>query len=363
MYLLDCSKGKDNNLNLIRFLAAYAVLVTHSYAIIYGSGDFEPMRQSLGMTWGNIAVDIFFIVSGFLVAGSLVAKGSLLNFFVARGLRIYPALWLMLILTTTFAALFVTKYSFLEYLTHRDLWMYLLKGGTLVAGVSYELPGTFLSVPYSEVVNGSLWTLPKEVRMYILLAIVWWALRIMGRLGTNSMGIVAVGIVVFSLGFFSYFKYIGKDATNYKLAYMFFTGVAFYSYRQKIWLSGRLSFIIALLLLVSGLFFHKEIFHCFYVLSVAYLIFWCAYVPRVFRFYNRFGDYSYGIYIYAFFVQQCVIYFIPTASVFYMTLISSLVTFILAFLSWHFVEKPVLRFKDSLVSRIEGKFKFAPWFQ
>jgi len=96
MLLSDYANNKDNNFNLIRLLAAVAVLFGHSYALLRLD---EPLAVSLHTSLGSIAVDIFFIASGYLVGGSLLFKQSLRDYFLARILRIYPALIVMLLLT------------------------------------------------------------------------------------------------------------------------------------------------------------------------------------------------------------------------------------------------------------------------
>ena len=70
MKLANYAHGRDNNFNLVRILAALAVLITHSFALASGTGDAEPFRERLGMTMGAIAVDVFFITSGFLVTAN-----------------------------------------------------------------------------------------------------------------------------------------------------------------------------------------------------------------------------------------------------------------------------------------------------
>lgn len=79
--LSDLSQGKENNLNLIRMIAASSVLITHSFALVTGTGASEPLRQSLGLTMGTISVHVFFIISGLLVTASLVNKENLIDFF------------------------------------------------------------------------------------------------------------------------------------------------------------------------------------------------------------------------------------------------------------------------------------------
>lgn len=86
------TKSRNNNYNLIRFLAATLVLFTHSFALTFGSGTAEPLRNTLGITWGTIAVDVFFVTSGFLIASSFFQRNNVTAFVWARILRIYPAL-------------------------------------------------------------------------------------------------------------------------------------------------------------------------------------------------------------------------------------------------------------------------------
>lgn len=87
MRLSNFTQGKDNNFNLIRMIAALAVLVTHSFALAIGTQDAEPFRQSLGMTMGAIAVDVFFVTSGFLVTASLLTRQNTIEFIWARALE------------------------------------------------------------------------------------------------------------------------------------------------------------------------------------------------------------------------------------------------------------------------------------
>src|SRR3954470_4869077 len=82
--LLDAAdRGRDNNFNLIRLLAALAVLVAHSWPLTLGRRVPDPLAASIGLGLGGIAVDVFFVTSGFLVAASLLRRGNLLDFLVA----------------------------------------------------------------------------------------------------------------------------------------------------------------------------------------------------------------------------------------------------------------------------------------
>jgi peptidoglycan/LPS O-acetylase OafA/YrhL len=195
--LSNCTQSKDNNFNLIRIIAAVAVLITHSFALVNGTGDAEPFRYSLGMTIGSIAVDVFFITSGFLVSASLINRQSTVEFILARFLRIYPALLVMLFLSVFVLGVFFTSLPLSSYLLDSKTYIYLLKCSTLVAGVVYQLPGVFDKNPYQYAINGSLWTMPYEIRMYIILVFVWFASKIAkkNRLRIFELAIVAGAII------------------------------------------------------------------------------------------------------------------------------------------------------------------------
>ena len=122
--LADFTEGRDNNFNLIRIVAALVVLITHSFALAAGTSAAEPFQKSLGMTTGSIAVDAFFITSGFLVTASLSKRRSVLDFVVARALRIFPALLVMLLLTVFGIGVFFTSMPVQGYLAAYKTYFY-----------------------------------------------------------------------------------------------------------------------------------------------------------------------------------------------------------------------------------------------
>ena len=91
-------------------------------------------------------------------------------------------------------------------------------------------------------------------------------------------------------------------------------------------------------------------------LALVYTTFWCAFVPAgILRAYNRLGDYSYGMYIYAFPVQQTLVQSFPHSDAIFNTLVSLPVTGALAVLSWTFIEKPALRLKSTIAAKLDAK--------
>ena len=355
MKLSDLVRGRDNNFNLIRIIAALAVLVTHSFALAIGTGDAEPLRKSLGMTMGTIAVDVFFITSGFLVTGSLLSRQSAIEFVWARVLRIFPALLIMLVLTVFGLGPLFTSLPLQSYLADSGTYRYLWQCATLMAGVAYNLPGVFEGNPYRNAVNGSLWTMPYEIRMYAILVVVWVALRVAkaNRARAFELAIVA-GAFIAGAGLVARHFYAPGEGEWARLAFMFLSGAAFHVLRERIVLSGLFFWLFAAALLSSAMV-GGDAFFVVYVFTIAYVLFYIAYIPsgRV-RKYNRAGDYSYGLYILAFPVQQSVAACLPGVSVLSMMSISAAVTLVLAALSWHLLERRAVGLKGYCVAHTRG---------
>ena len=335
------SSARDNNFNLMRMLAALAVLLSHSFPLALGPRAVEPFQASLGMTLGTLAVGIFFTISGYLVTASLVSRPSLADFALARARRIYPGLWVAIALTVFVLGAGFTTLDLDDYLSHSRTWFYVLKNGTLLFGFVDRLPGVFADLPYPGVVNGSLWTLPIEVRLYVALAAVqaallWWRRRRPGApIGPVLVAMAASCVVTVA--------WQGADSSSaLRFSAMFFVGAVLQLYRHRIPFSvPGLAAGVALLAVGS---IDTGLFALAFVSAGAYVVLCLAYLPGGWlRRYNRLGDYSYGLYIYAFPVQQLVVLAMPGIGVAALFAASAAGTLVLAVLSWHLVESPVLR--------------------
>ncbi len=361
MKLAKFTGGTDNNFHLVRILAAFAVLVTHSFALTTGSADSEPFRSSLGMTLGSVSVDIFFIVSGFLVTGSLLKTQSAVAFFWARVLRIFPALIAMLVLTVFVLGSIFTSLSLSSYLAAPKTYSYFLKCATLVTGVSWTLPGVFQSNPLKDAVNGSLWTMPYELYMYGIVLGAWlvFGVRSVRRAQVFMVAILTAMAVSGALLLVGHLVFgMEIEAWFIKLFFMFFSGAGFYVLRDRINLS-RGAFWICVLALVASAQVDKQLFFAVYVLTLAYVLFYLVYVPSgVVRQYNRVGDYSYGMYIYAFPIQQTVAALLPGVSVLAMVLYSTVGTLFMAVLSWHLLEKRALGLRGFFTLQTRARLQY-----
>jgi peptidoglycan/LPS O-acetylase OafA/YrhL len=327
-------KIEPNNFDSIRLFAALAVVFSHAFPITCGSDDCEPLhRFSNGQTTiGTIAVGVFFVISGFLITRSFELgqhdlRGAL-RFVRARALRIFPALFVTLLLLSFALGPILSTLSVREYFGHSQVLSFFLVNVSL-SSFHDGLPGVFSHNPFANSVNGSLWTLRYEVRCYALI----FVLGIL-RLITSSV------LAILFLAALGVFAFLGHE--SWFLA-AFFLGGAFL-YVRPLPLDGRIAAvcagIIILSLCIGGFQMIAPIFG-------TYLVMWLALsdsvrLPRV----AKYGDYSYGIYIYAFPVQQMVAQFMAAGGTWYWNvLISGPISIILGVLSWILIERPALALK------------------
>jgi len=335
--------GHDNNFNLIRVTAALLVLLSHSFVVVTGSPDAEPLRKTLGLTFGSSAVDVFFIVSGLLVTRSIVKRDGAFAFVSARLLRVWPGLAISLLLTAYLLGPVVTSLPPASYLGSTETLGYVARGLVFsLAEPLSRLPGVFHGNPHSDTVNVSLWTLPIEVRMYTYLLALWLATRLAGRRKGPAFGVAVVLAFAYYLvrHFMAFHGAI--EWSPYRLPFMFFTGAMASVFAPRIVLS-RIAAAVAVLALLCAAALAGPSFFIVYSVTLAYLVLCVAYLPGgpALR-YNALGDYSYGLYIYAWPVQQALIFALPGLSVPWHIALSIAATLPLAIASWHAVEKPAM---------------------
>ena len=335
-YLNAYTTGRDNNLNLIRAIAALAVLVSHAYPIALGPEATQPLERWLGHTLGTMAVYAFFVISGFLIAMSYVRSRTKMRFVTARTLRLVPGLVVSMLVVALLMGPFVTTLPAGTYLSDPDTWIFILRNSTLVFP-QFTLPGVFETQPYPTV-EGSIWTLIHEVACYIGV----FLLGVVGQLARR--GAASVLLVLYIAA------WIVKDAMGisihpridafYTLSVPFMLGTLIYLWQDRLPLSifGVVATVLVCWLL-RGTVFYEITLH----IALAYGLFWLAYIPGgIIRAYNRLGDYSYGIYIYAFPAQGLAVWLYGPQSPVMNMLIALPLTLIPSILSWHYIEKPAL---------------------
>lgn len=330
--------ARDNNFTLIRLVAASLVVVSHSFVLATGEASAEPLARRLGLSMGTIGVHVFFVVSGFLVTASLLRRGNVVDFLRARVLRIVPALWCSLILTVLACGLFFSDRGPAAFFQDSTTWHFLRRNAVVLLSMVYELPGVFENNPWKLAVNGSLWTLPSEARLYVALALMWLVLK-------RRVGAACVVLAIASFVLVEGLALRGADTEIAKLVYMFFAGATLQVLKERITMSGTSAAAAAAALALASL--DVELFSHLYLLTLPWLVLWIGLVPsgRI-RAANRLGDYSYGIYVYSFPIQQMAAALGWADTPLAMTALCAPPILALAALSWHWVEKPALALRS-----------------
>lgn len=356
MIPLNAVRGRDNNFDLIRIAAAGVVLFVHSRALTGGEGyaDFAGLRN---FTMGAVAVDVFFFTSGYLICGSLLSRGNIFDFVSARVLRVFPALWVMVLTTVAALGFFATSLSPAEFFSSPVTQTYVWRGMTLINGVKFDLPGLFPHNPIPFVANGSLWTLPVEWRLYEYMAGIWVALGLTPALRLRAMRyILPAAALICAVMVLRNCAVQGEREGVLTPQFMFFFGASLQIWRDRLFLSWRL-----FLALLAGLALSEPLspsgFFVLYLLALGPVTLHCAFlIGGPIRLYNRLGDYSYGFYIYAFPIQQSIVHFFPGATAGQLDLFAGAGALFCAALSWHFLEKPALAMKDVPAQFLRQRF-------
>jgi len=332
--------GRENNFNLLRIIAAGAVLVSHAYPISSGPETPEPLDRVLGMTLGTLAVLTFFSISGYFISQSFHNRRSVVEFAAARALRIYPGLLAVLVLTVFALGPIFTKVDLANYFLDRETLFYIPKNLRLWP-LQYELPGVFEDNPYPGAINGSLWTLVYEVACYAMVAVVgMFGLALNGRRFIGFVVAYAIWYVAAIPLLQSNYNHLTILRNLHLLALPFVIGMILFQFRQRAPL--RLSMLV-LLGAASAISYGSPWFHELFILAWSYGIFYLGFLRyEPLLAYNRLGDYSYGMYIYGFPVEQVIAAVYRGCTPAVMVTLSMPLTLLLAVLSWHCVEERAL---------------------
>jgi peptidoglycan/LPS O-acetylase OafA/YrhL len=346
MRLSEYARSRDNNFTLLRLLAAFTVVLYHSWSAL-GIGGRDFAYDYVGREIAEMALDMLFVTSGFLVTASLFNRGDLTHFLWARALRLFPAMWLMVPLTVFVLAPALTTLPVKDYLESPTTWEYVRKTATVVGGVRWSLPGVFDTLPLKGEFNGSLWTLPIEARMYIYLAVGWIAFAWWPQIRVRTLSYVAPIAAAVMFVVILRARAQGVLGNGNVEIFMFFMGSSLYFWREKLFMN-RVTFVaLPLIVIAASLLIGPSVAFPLYLLCVAPFMLHLAYIPGgPIRRFNSCGDYSYGVYIYAFPVQQTLALLFPKITILAMAGSAAVISFALAFCSWNLVEKRAMGLKD-----------------
>lgn len=331
------SSGRTNNFDFIRLVAASMVVLGHSF-ILVGARPHGLVGHSIS----TVGVLVFFSLSGYLITKSWQDDPNICRFLFRRVRRIFPALIAVVLISVFVLGALLTSLDFLDYVVHPNTVRYL---GNIVLYISYNLPLVFEANIYPHAFNGSLWTLPVEVGMYALTPL-------LVLLGRGRWPLLAALVLAIWLGFHAL---VGRPTpvvfagTEFwsaaMLAPYFVTGAVIARFRMERWLNAYIGIAGLLALNFAPIDYGtREVLLClalpYSVLAVG-LRSW-----PLLRSAGRFGDPSYGIYLWSFPVQQLTVHFIGSAGGRWGNFaIGMPVSLVLGLLSWHLIEKYALRVK------------------
>jgi len=329
---------RENNFDALRLLAALAVILSHAFLIAQGTEKNDPLNwlTSNQCMLGLTGVFVFFAVSGFLVTQSYEQTRSHWRYLLKRVLRIFPAYLVCLVLTAFVLGPLVTTLPLSEYLHRPEPYNYVYYNSFFDIRV-HELPGVmFVDNPVGLEVNGSLWSLGCEFDMYLMVLLLG-VLRLLRW--PVCLALLALGMA--SIAFPDALGFLG--GWGWTLSF-FAIGMLLYKLRDKRIFNGKLA-----LLALAGLALSIPLrqFILLFPLCGCYLALYLALHPKLplIRA-TRFGDLSYGLYIFGWPSEQIVIWLMHGHAEWWQVFIlATLLAGSLAFLSWHLVEKRALRLK------------------
>lgn len=363
---------KSNNFDFLRLAAAFMVLVAHCFSIT-GRKIQEPFYAlSHGeMYLGTVGLIVFFVISGFLIAKSWDRHRDTIKYFWGRFLRIVPGLLCVVLLAMFVIGPLVSPYPVNEYFTNQTTWKYL--GTVTIFYNPNELPGVFDTNPSPSGPNGALWTLAAEFFMYIMIALAAFIGLFYKRFVLLCTTVLTIGIYLYNnygvgsqlsfiykvLDYFGLASFVspitGNSQVTAMLMTLFMIGAMYYLYRDRISYKP-LYILIAVLLWVPTIVVGGWILQIATFILLPYAILGLAHIKLPYA--NnivKYGDFSYGFYIYGAPVQQTIVYFLGAISVPVMFCISLICVTPFAVLSWHLVESRALKMKSIDISGMINK--------
>lgn len=348
-----------NNFDLLRFLLASSVIVCHCYAIFYGWEQFvknEPFMKWSGgkISIGSAAVNFFFVISGFLIVRSFENSANFMEYIKKRILRIYPGFIAVFIFCFLIVGPidYMKSLSLSEYLDFIDSVHLKRETANMLSLQSPVENRYFTQLPQSGL-NNSLWTIHYEFICYLFVPLLAWV-----GLTQRKKQLLILLIICYLLLCLQTFGYIfpfkqslsGGIIGNPYYYPRFFTyflcGSCVYIFRYQI---PRNSWLATASLLLFVLAFKIKMIDVIWPLAGTYLLFYVAYHQKyIFPEFAKYGDFSYGIYLYGWPLQQLVMLFLGTyLNVYTFIAVVYPVVLLFAVLSWKMVEDPALRLKKS----------------
>ena len=333
--LNDVATSRVNNLNFIRFIAALMVIVSHCYSVVLGGDAGSYLLQLTGdrLSPGGVSVGIFFLFGGFLIARSCEHYPEPKKFFSARVVRLFPELLFVVVLTAFVLGPIFSTLSPVEYFTNPQTYKYLLNGALIMV---HQLPGVFTNNPSGDVVNAALWTLPVEFICYILCFISYKLTKF------DKKKFLLLSVPVFILVAVYYMKFSPFQLSVVRAVLLFYLGVLIWVLRDRVIISpilGLASIALWFVMVFRGI----DNLAMLTVFPVA--CFYLAY--GVGNHFSKFGtkfELSYGIYLWAFPIQQALVLYFPSWHPYANALVAALLATCGALVNHYVVTEPLRKY-------------------
>ena len=340
---------RRNLFDALRLLAAALVLVSHSFVL---TGRTDPFGDVSGATLGELGVTIFFAMSGYLIAQSWTRDPDAVAFAGKRALRLLPGLIVASAVTAFVIGPLFSGRSPGAYFTALAPYAYVAKNAVLYT-VGGHLPGVFSGTPYPDAVNGSLWTLPVEAAAYAMAAVLGLAgaLRRAPLLAAWVLVLLVAGSPPVDVTGHLFHPQAGSVTGDLNivvyLVTVFAAGSLRWSARDRVALRPLVA-VLALGLWIA--LWKTEWERTAAAILLPYVVLTLAVrAPGPLQNLTAPGDVSYGLYVYAFPVQQAAAS-LGASTPLALTAAALPVTYALALASWRFVERPALGLKRRLRS-------------
>ncbi len=334
---------RNNNFNFIRLLLAILVIFSHSFELINGQVNEEILIKIFHtISFGQLAVDGFFTLSGYLIVQSWYLNPNTYIFLKSRILRIYPG-FIIATLICIFIVGPIGSDDTAKYFLSVN-WLVILKNILFLHKPDFY--PVFSGWPDPEL-NRSMWTIAYEFKCYLLVLM----LGIAGVIHNKRYWLIISLCINFlflysqiknNINFFDYNFQIKNDFI--RLASFFFTGGCYYLFKEQIKITRSVYFCLSIIVVI-GLFsnlFSENIL----VLAGSSMLFLLANSTISWlSFFQKLPDVSYGVYLYGWPVQKLLIFYINEISPWEVLIIGTLLSILLGWFSWVVVEKPCIKLK------------------